>query len=53
MADVQRTGHVRRGLDDDEALGAGRRRLGGTEGIGLLPTLVDRRLDRSGVVARR
>ena len=30
MADVERAGDVRRRLDDDEPLGAGRRRLGRT-----------------------
>ncbi len=53
VADVQRAGHVRRRLRDHEPGGA-RRRLGsGPEGTGRLPALVDARLDRRGVVARR
>ena len=52
MPDVQRAGDVRRRLDDDEALGAGGRLVGRAEGIGCQPALVDRRLDRGGVVAR-
>ena len=51
MPDVQGAGHVRGRLDDHEALGPGRRRIGGAEGIGGKPALVDRRLDGGGVVA--
>ena len=52
VADVQRTGHVRRRLDHDEALSAGRRLVRGPECVGGQPALVDRRLDGRGVVAR-
>ncbi len=52
VAEVERAGHVRRRLDDDEPIRA-RRRLGRRgEGAAVHPALVDGGLDQGGVVAR-
>ena len=52
VSEVERAGDVRRRLDDDERLSAGRWIVGGAECIGRHPALVDRRLDGRRVVAR-
>ena len=52
VAEVERAGDVRRRLDDDEPLGARGSLVGRAERIGRQPSVVDRRLDGGGVVAR-